>query len=168
MKKIILLALIAIAHNASAQMQIKLKEYTASNGKTYKIGDVIKLNKGSGPYGEFVYVTVGGWAVSANPEDNRLGAGNSGLEVTIKKIRKGNTKRYKVVNFTVGGGNLTNYVMNIEGAIESCEIENCKTNKENPDPVPDKYSKLRELKKLLDDGIINQSEFEAEKAKILE
>jgi len=32
----------------------------------------------------------------------------------------------------------------------------------------DKYEKLRELKKLLDEGIITQEEFEKEKKKILD
>ncbi|GAA0878976.1 hypothetical protein GCM10009119_19440 [Algoriphagus jejuensis] len=143
----------------------KLEEYTASNGVTYKIGDEIKLGRGSDTNGKFVYANVGGWAVSTNPEDNRLGAANAGLIVTVKKINKYNHKRYKGVYFIVGGGNITNYTLDIENAIQSCEVENCA--QESQTVTTDKYDQLAKLKKLLDDGVLSVEEYELEKKKIL-
>ena len=106
--------------------------------------------------------------MSTNAEANRLGAANSGLIVTLKKIKKYNYKRYKGVYFTVGGGNITNYTIDIENAIKSCEIEVCNDKKEVAESKPDKYDQLAKLKKLLDDGVLTQEEYDAEKKKILE
>lgn len=173
MKKITFLIIAILTLNlAQAQKKVeKLEEFTASNGITYKIGDEVKLGRGSDTNGKFVYVNIGGWAVSANPEENRLGAANSGLLVTIKKINKYNYKRYKGVYFTVGGGNITNYTIDIESAIKTCEVENCTKEVQKVEVVgntSDKYDQLKKIKKLLDEGVLTQEEYDAEKKKILE
>nr|BFF40407.1 hypothetical protein BACY1_22120 [Tenacibaculum mesophilum] len=172
MKKTTLLIIAIMTLNSmqvKAQKKVeKLKEYTASNGVTYKVGDEFKLGQGSDTNGKFVYVNIGGWGMSTNAESNRLGAANSGLIVTLKKIKKYNYKRYKGVYFTVGGGNITNYTIDIENAIKSCEIEICNDKKEVAESKPDKYDQLAKLKKLLDDGVLTQEEYDAEKKKILE
>jgi len=170
MKKITFLIIAILTLNSiQAQKKVeKLKEFTASNGITYKVGDEFKLGQGSDTNGKFVYVNIGGWGMSTNAETNRLGAANAGLIVTVKKIKKYNYKRYKGVYFTVGGGNITNYVIDIENAIKSCEIEICNDEKTVSESKPDKYDQLAKLKKLLDDGILTQEEYDAEKKKILE
>lgn len=152
-----------------AQNVEKLEEYTASNGITYKVGDEIKLGRGSDTNGKFVYVNVGGWAMSTDAESNRLGAANAGLIVTVKKIKKYDYKRYKGVYFTVGGGNITNYTLDIENAIITCEIEDCKNNNEvSSISTSDKYDQLAKLKKLFDDGVLTEEEYNAEKKKVLD
>jgi len=172
MKQITFLIIAMLTLNlAQAQKKEKLEEITASNGITYKIGDEIKLGRGSDTNGKFVYVNIGGWAISTNPEENRLGAANAGLFVTIKKINKYNYKRYKGVYFTVGGGNITNYNLDIENAIKTCEVENCTEEVQKVEVVgnmSDKYDQLKKLKKLLDEGVLTQAEYDAEKKKILE
>ena len=153
----------------NSQATESLDSYTASNGITYSVGDEVKLGKGSDSDGKFVYVTIGGWAVSTNPEANRLPAANAGLIVTIKKIKKYNKKRMKKVVLTVGGGNITNYLIDLENAIDKCEIENCVDDKQEvSSQEPDKYDKIKKLKDLLDEGILTKDEYESEKKKLLE
>ena len=173
MKKITLLIVGILSLNlVQAQKKVeKLDEFTASNGITYKIGDEVKLGRGSDTNGKFVYANIGGWAVSTNPEENRLGAANAGLIVTIKKINKYNYKRQKGVYFTVGGGNITNYILDIENAIKTCEVEICNKEVQKVEIIgntSDKYDQLEKIKKLLDEGILTQEEYDTEKKKILE
>ena len=170
MKKLALLLTIIFAVNVTngQKKKQKLEEYTASNGITYKIGDAIKLGRGSDTNGKFVYVNIGGWAVSGNAENNRLPAANAGLIVTIKKINKYNYKRYKGIYLTIGGGNITNYTMDLENAIATCEVENCTKENGTVQSTTDKYDQLAKLKKLLDDGVLSEEEYDAEKKKILE
>lgn len=152
-----------------AQRAEKLDEYTASNGTTYKVGDEITLGRGSDTDGSFVYVKMGGWAVmSMTPEELRLPAANANLIVTIKKIKKYDTKRLRGIQFTVGGGNITNYTMDIENAIATCEIKDCKEEGTVANAtLPDRYDQLAKLKKLYDDGVLTEEEYEIEKEKIL-
>lgn len=170
MKKITLLIIAMLTLNSiQAQKKVeKLEEYTASNGITYKVGDEFKLGQGSDTNGKFVYVNIGGWAMSTNAEENRLGAANTDLIVTLKKIKKYNKKRFKGVYFTVGGGNITNYTIDIENAIKSCEIEICKNENNVAVSKPDKYDQLAKLKKLLDNEVLTQEEYDTEKKEILE
>jgi len=57
--------------SVNAQNVKKLNEYKASNGITYKIGDEIKLGKGSNDNGNIVYVTMVGWAHLSQNETER-------------------------------------------------------------------------------------------------
>lgn len=167
MKTLFTTVLLLLAISMNAQKIKKLDEYTASNGITYKEGDEIKLGRGSDTDGRFVYVFMGGWAMSTNPEANRLGAANAGLLVTVKKIKKYNYKRYKGIYMTVGGGNISNYILDIENAISTCEIEDCKK-ENNSISTTDKYDKLAKLKKLFDEGVLSEEEYNVEKKKILQ
>ena len=162
------LLFLTVIFSANAQKADNLEEYTASNGVVYKVGDEIKLGRGSGANGRFVYVTIGGWAQSMNPEQNALPPGNVGLVVTVKKIKKYDSKRYKKVLFIVGGGNITNYNLDIESAIAECEIEKCKTVSEAPKSADDKFDKLKKLKELYDGGAITEGEYNEQKKKLLD
>ena len=169
MKKIYLIVVFILAITSTqAQNAEQLEEFTASNGITYKIGDEIKLARGSDTNGKFVYVNIGGWAISTNSEANRLPAGNAGRIVTVKKIKKYDHKRYKAVIFIIGGGNITNYTLDIENAIATCEIENCKNTNNPVASTSDKFDKLKKLKELFDQGILSEKEYSDEKKKILD
>src|SRR5690625_3983847 len=85
MNKIALLFTLLITLNIQAQRKTKSDEYYASNGITYKVGDEIKLGRGSDTNGKFIYVTQSGWMKSSSPEENRLQASSAGIIVTIKK-----------------------------------------------------------------------------------
>lgn len=171
MKNLSLLVItILLFISVSAQKIQKLDEYKASNGITYKIGDEIKLGRGSNDNGSFVYVTMGGWA-AANGDVSGLPPANAGLLVTVKKIRKFDYKHQKGVYFTVGGGNITNYNLDIESAIQTCEIQDCKEDnvaKSDSKDGSDMFEQLKKLKELHDTGILTKEEYEKEKKEILD
>lgn len=140
----------------------QLGSYKASNGKLYELGDTIKLSRGSGNNGSFVYLSVGGIGFAANGgTGSQVNYTFANTNVVVKKIKKDLSGR---VFFSVGGGGLTNYTLDIENAISMCEIVDCNSTKQNS---PSKLDELKKLKELLDAGVLTQDEFNAEKAKLL-
>lgn len=168
MKKIIFLIIFSLLYSLSFGQGTLLEEYTASNGVTYRPGAIINLSKGSAPNGDFVYLTMAGWAVSMDPKQNVIPKSYAGLAIEVKKIRIQKLKGAEKVYFVVGAGNITNYTLDIEQAIESCEIEDCLDSSEvQPTPSDDPLERLKKLKQLLDMGAITQEEYDLQKAKIL-
>lgn len=162
MKKIVLVLLFV---SAFANGQGRVEEYKAANDVTYKEGDSITLGRGSGLQGTFVYLKMSGWMAGSAIQ---IGSAYAGLNVIIKKIKVVKFKGAEKVFFIVGGGNITNYSLEIEEAIATCEIKNCKeTNNPTSAASVDKYDKLKKLKELLSDGTLNKEEFESEKKKLL-
>lgn len=162
MKKLIFILLLLSSLNVFSQ---KITEYNASNGVLYKVEDSIKLGRGSGENGNFVYFSTGGWAYAANGGETAgyLNHTFAGTTVNIKKIKKVQEK----IVFIVGAGGVTNYNLIIEDAIATCEIENCNKNNTNTQE-PSKLDELKKLKELFDSGVLTQEEFDSEKKKILE
>ncbi|AXT19784.1 hypothetical protein D7030_01335 [Flavobacteriaceae bacterium AU392] len=185
MKQITILLIVLISFNSFSQKKTKeerqqelearktskekpsKKSYLASNGVTYKVGEFYELNKGSDTNGKFVHANIGGWAISLDTEANRLPAANRGLRFKLKRIRRYNGRNFRGVMFTIGGGNITNYILDIEGAIETCEIKPCKEKTNGIVVKSDKYDQLAKLKELLDNGTLTKEEYETEKKKIL-
>lgn len=157
MKKAVLI-LVGLSISVYVQAQ-EFAEYAASNGVTYRLGDNIKMGRGSGNNGDFVYLRMGGLNAQEVLHRNHSGRG-----VTLKKIKTVNIGGQEKIVFTVGGGNIVNYYLHIEDAIAMCEVEACN----HPSTeVPDKFQKLKELKELLDSGGVTQEEYDKEKQKIL-
>ena len=149
-----------------AQKNQKLDSYTASNGVTYTKGDIISIGKGSGDNGIFTYITISGIMQTAGAQSqNSLQPSSAMTEVEIKRIKKYNYKSIKGVFMYVGIGGVSNYMVNIERAIEECEVLPCNSNSDIV--VVDKYEQLSKLKELLDSGVLTKEEFESEKSKIL-
>lgn len=156
------------------------ESYEATNGIVYKVGDTIKLGRGSAPNGDFNYLQMGGMynslsALQGDTENISSGIGRnySGLKVILKKIKYWKLKGARKVVFVVGGGNITNYNLMIEDAIATCEIEDCDRRNQSETPiiyqkVDDKYDKIKKLKELLDMGAITKEEYDKEKKKLLE
>lgn len=168
MRKITLIITLIFVYGLSFAQGSLLEEYTASNGISYRPGAIINLKKGSAPNGDFVYLTMAGWAISTNPQDNLVSKTYAGLAIEVKKIRKQKMKGAEKIYFVVGAGNITNYTLDIEQAIESCEIEDCLDSSEvQPTPSDDPLERLKKLKQLLDMGAITQEEFDLQKEKIL-
>ena len=142
----------------------QLTNYKASNGKLYEIGDKIKLSRGSGQNGNFVYLTLGGLGLRGL--STQLDHTYTGSTCTLKKIKT--TKDTRII-FIVGNGGLSNFELSIEDAIVTCEIVDCK--KDLPPATivntPSKFDELKKLKELLDAGAITEQEYESEKEKLL-
>ena len=160
MKKIIFIIAFVVSLTSNGQFGIQRKdEYKASNGITYHEGDKVKLGLGSGLNGTFAYIKSSGLM-----DNNQTAPSNySNTTVVVKKIKEYNSKTYLAV---VAQG-MMNYMIDIDGAIASCEIVDCK--KADPSQAKaNKYDQLKKLKELLDSGAITQEEYDKEKKKILE
>ena len=88
MKKILFTILFLAPFIGFAQ---KLKEYHASNGKTYHPGDTIKVGLGSMPNGDFKYIQIN-QLLPGPPDPRRSNSMNarkdmSGSGYVIKKIQ---------------------------------------------------------------------------------
>lgn len=170
MKPLITIFLFTIlAFNVTAQ---KLTAYQASNGIVYHIKDPVHLGRGSAPDGTFLYLQIGGWAVafndsSADPNVNNVGRSYANTAVIVKKIAQVMIKGVVKTYFTVGGGNITNYLLSIEDAIQVCEVVPCTANNSNQPVVADKFDQLKKLKALFDSGALTQAEYDDQKKKLL-
>ena len=169
MKKAFLLLALLSTLSASAQ---KLKEYHASNGKTYHPGDTIRLGLGSMPNGDFKYVQIN--QLLPGPPDprrsNSMAARKdmSSSGFVIKKIQKvqqmtGGEK----IAITIKTGGLPTCDIWVEDAIATCEVTPCNDQKSNSSPKFSVADELLKLKKLLDAGAITQAEYDAQKKKLL-
>jgi hypothetical protein len=150
------------------------KEYKASTGVTYHVGDTIKLGRGSATNGDFLWLQMGGWGAVMSYNQNKgsdqfnIGKGYSGMNVILKRIKTIKFKGATKTIFVVGGGNITNYDLHIEDAIESCEIAICKMSNATAAAGPaDKFDQLKKLKELYNEGVLSHEEYDAEKAKLL-
>lgn len=157
MKLVYSVLLLSISLTSFAQQNHP--EYKASNNVTYHIGDTVKLGRGSGNSGQFVFVYAAGLSGGA-ALPSHYASGNA----VIKKVQTWKVKGAVRWHLVVGVGLLTNYYIQIEDAIATCEVAQCNT----PTAQTDKFDQLKKLKELLDSGAITQEEYDAEKKKILE
>ena len=150
-----------------------LTSYTAANGKTYKIGDTVKVAMGSMPDGSFKYVQASPLLPTPpSRNSNSLSARRdfANTITTIRKIKKSSSlsgSEKIVLNVKVRG--LVTYDIWIEEAIAACEVTPCAENTKaisttGQGSVADEILKL---KKLQDAGAITQAEFDAQKKKLL-
>ncbi|MFI5161923.1 MAG: SHOCT domain-containing protein [Sphingobacteriales bacterium] len=168
MKKMLFMLLCCAPFIGSAQSV--LKEYHASNGKTYHPGDTVKVGLGTMPDGNFKYIQVNELLPGPPRRNgNILNAHKdmSGSNYVIKKIKNETeaSGTNKIV-FTIKTGGLPTYNIWIEEAIASCEVKPCNNQKGAPAnfSVADELTKL---KKLLDQGAITKAEYDAQKKKLL-
>ncbi|HET8736198.1 MAG TPA: SHOCT domain-containing protein [Pricia sp.] len=167
MKNAILAILLFSSTTLSAQKKNqKLDKYTASNGVTYNVGGEVELGNGSSHDGSFIYVTVAGIGQNVNdPAKNRFRSTGAGAVGKIKRIRNYNYRGTQGVHFYIGLGAASNYMLNVESAIENCEVVPCP--EDGQPQATDKYDQLAKLKDLFDEGVLTEKEYEAEKKKLL-
>jgi len=121
MKKIILL--VVIIASATALKAQKVSEYTASNGKVYKVNQTLVIgtpSTGSGHFTAIVNMTIASLNAMGG-DDEEIGAASdlSGLTVPIKKIKMRKVFGQKRPFVSIGKG----YVINLESAIKLKEVE---------------------------------------------
>lgn len=142
MRTIIILILLGFSTSINAQDPITILRDTSdkkrdglilSNGKVIWEGEQIKCGRGTLPNGDFKYIHTApaSWLnmmtlSHANPLGEAyspIGRSYSGLNLDVKKIQKqGNKKRGFKYYLKVGGGNIVNYMCEIEDALASGEI----------------------------------------------
>jgi hypothetical protein len=149
-----------------------MKEYKAGNGKTYHVGDTVKIGLGSTPEGAFKYVQVsqpGFLPPRRNSNDMNARKDAAKSNAVIKRIKTGSrlTDAGNKIIFVVKTGGIMNYDVWIEEAIASCEVTPCASATGiNSAPVG-VADELLKLKKLLDAGGITKEEYDAQKKKLL-
>lgn len=173
MRRVLLILLLASLSVSSQKRKKKekLEEYTASNGVTYRPGDEIKLAVGSGNNGSFVYVNDRVRSGNSfNSDSQLLGPNSSGKKLKLVAILDIQKKNKEGIYFFLNNSWKKPYDMDIENAIANCEIKPCTRQSGQvvvQEKEDDKYDKLAKLKKLLDEGVLSQEEFESEKKKLL-
>jgi hypothetical protein len=144
--------------------------YKASNGKTYNVGDTIKLGRGSDANGDFKYIILGGLQrFLSRPGDQRATIDKtiSGYGAIIKKMNSKSVGGFEKMIFSIKvQGYPSNLDLYIEDAIATCEVADCI--KTGIQQSGDKFDQLKKLKDLLDAGAINQAEYDAQKKKLLD
>jgi len=127
MKKTIVILLITLfvsstsfAHEVSSSVD-DIEQYTASNGITYRVGDVIQTKKGSMRANRFRYIY---WGSLISGDGNTSGTLKS---LTIKEIKRIRTpfERDLEVIFIVKGDDFMTYSLRVDKAIGACEIYPC-------------------------------------------
>jgi len=148
----------------------KLTEYKAANGKTYHVGDTVKVGMGSMPDGDFKYIQVNALLMPPHRNSNSLNASKdfSRTNGIIKKIKRerqmsGSDK----VIFTIKTGGIPTYDIWIDEAIAACEATPCVNSNGGTASNIGVADELLKLKKLLDAGAITKDEYNAQKKKLL-
>ncbi|RYD75116.1 MAG: SHOCT domain-containing protein [Sphingobacteriales bacterium] len=173
--KLTLLSFLMLFSIVATAQTSNVQEYAAPNGKTYKVGDTIKLGRGSDPQGHFRFLELGGWgAIMTNDSrkdasQNNIGRAYNGMNVAIKKIKQTKSRGAVKTIFVVGGGAISNFNLVIDDAIANCEVADCDNKKvETVVAQESNLDKLKKLKELFDAGVLTKEEYNTKKAKILE
>ncbi|WP_374950371.1 SHOCT domain-containing protein [Mucilaginibacter sp.] len=171
MKKLLLFALLVVSTAASAQ---KMNDYKATNGVTYKIGDTVKLGRGSAPYGSFNYMQMGGVGAFLAHKQQRGDQLNidktyANTAVIVKGIKSSRMNGAQKVVFAVRADAPVNFNLTIDDAIQTCEVIPCSNQPGSvaAPPVMSVADEIAKLKKLLDSGALTQGEYDAQKKKLL-
>lgn len=170
MKKSLLLIFLTISAQSFAQ---KLSEYKALNGVNYKIGDTVKLGRGSAPNGSFNYMQMGGFGAMLAHRQQRgdqlnIDKDYANTAVIIKSMKSAQINGVQKVTFVVNANGPLNFNLSIDGAVQTCEVVPCNAQSGSAvAPAMSVADEITKLKKLLDSGAITQAEYDAQKKKLL-
>lgn len=172
MKKLLLASILLIPILSKAQV----KEYKASNGVTYHVGDTLRLGLGSKADGSFLYIEDRGpipgfGGLRLGPGRNQPGRGLSkeyaNVGAIIKSINKASSNGVEKYTFSVNAGGPMRYNVSIDDAIDACEVKPCKNNAPAAATTGSVADEIKKLKELMDSGAITKAEYEAQKKKLL-
>ena len=160
--------------------------YVTTVGYTVKAGDELVLGKGTLPNKFFAFIyqsPMGYFSETSYDASNRksLTSGFAGKKVKVKRLQSYGTKRtgYNVVAI-VGAGDIVNYWIELDQAIEAGEIiipepyaSKLEINKKDAPVVIQQNSvsvadEIKKLKELHDSGVLSKEEYESQKKKLLE
>jgi len=143
-----------------------------SDGNVFIINQKVAIGKGSSPEGEFLFIkrlsgNLGRFNKLASnetaPESLDIGESNRILRIE----RRGN-KSIGYRYYIMLGDNVVKYEVDIENALHSGEIISPgSSSEEKQGGITSKADELIKLKKLYDDGVLTEEEFQSEKSKIL-
>jgi hypothetical protein len=165
---------------------VQANGYVTNVGYTVKAGDELMLGKGTLPnkFFAFIYQSPMGYfsetTIDASTRKS-LTSAFAGRKVKVKRLQSYGTKRtgYNVVA-VVGAGDIVNYWIELDQAIEAGEIivpepyaSKLDINKKNTPLVIQQNSvsiadEIKKLKALYDDGVLTKEEYESQKKKLLE
>lgn len=154
------------------------KGYTTPSGWTVKPGDELKIGKGSMPNKtfSFIYQSPTGFTseTSGDNYSNKRYAGTNmaGKSTKVKSlIAYGNKKTGYTIVARVGFGELVNYWIEIDNAVEGGELippsAYAKKEQSGTSTGGSIADELKKLKELLDSGALTQEEYNAQKKKLL-
>ncbi len=161
-----------------AESVIKEDKYVTSTGWILREGDEIKLGKGSMPDKTFAFITETPNVLTYNQykDYNRIKLQHTynGRNAKIAQLYVGGNKKTGFfITATLKVGQMSRYMLDIENAIESAEIQvpsefTTSTNKELPSTNNASLGdELKKLKDLFDSGALSKEEYEAAKKKLL-
>ncbi|MEZ2441070.1 SHOCT domain-containing protein [Chitinophaga sp. RCC_12] len=154
------------------------KGYTTPSGWTVKPGDELKIGKGSMPNKtfSFIYQSPAGFATETSGDNysNKRYAGTNmaGKSTKVKSlIAYGNKKTGYTIVARVGFGELVNYWIEIDNAVDGGELippaAYAKKEQGGTSTGGSVADELKKLKELLDSGALTQEEYNAQKKKLL-
>lgn len=162
MNKLLFVLVLLVPFFSKAQV----KEYKASNGVIYHVGDTLRLGRGTKADGSFLYLEDHG--LIPNPRAARsLPKEFANVGAVIKSMRKTTINGVDKYVFTVNPGGPMRYTVFVDDAIEACEVKPCKAADTAPAQVNSVADEIKKLKQLLDSGAITQKEYDAQKKKLL-
>ncbi|GAA4102231.1 SHOCT domain-containing protein [Mucilaginibacter panaciglaebae] len=171
MKQLLFASILLMPFLSRAQV----KEYKASNGVTYHVGDTLRLGLGSKADGSFLYVEDKGLLGRVGPFGNMPGRSQpvrslskdyANVGAVIKSINKTSVNGVQKYTFSVNPGGPMRYNVYVDDAIAACEVKPCKS--DSPAAATGSVAdEIKKLKALMDSGAITKSEYETQKKKLL-
>jgi hypothetical protein len=175
----------AVMKGTELTTYVQKNGYVTNSGFTVKAGDELILGKGTLPNKFFAFIyqsPVGYFTETSLDASNRksLISTFAGKKVKVKRLQSYGTRRtgFNVVA-VVGAGDIVNYWIELDQAIEAGEIvvpepyaSKLDINKKNAPLVIQQNTvsvadEIKKLKELYDSGVLTKEEYESEKKKLL-
>lgn len=168
----LLLPIMGYARSQDKPYLIGKDTLVTSKGMKFYPGVKVKIGRPSQDRPTFNYLTASPalTALTGSYNNNGFGKDFSGMEMTVKKVKKQTTKKFGDKYFVICTANVQCWI-DIENAIETGEVivpkEYQSASTINASAEGGVADELKKLKGLLDSGILTQAEFDSQKKKLL-